>query len=132
MSLRNYPGRILLVCQKAVANPGRHVTINYYSDDLGKKWQAGDVIDHGEYGGYGDHGGGIEGTVLEKQNGELKLLLRLPRGCFQEVTSKDGAGVCPDRTPFGPRRLAPLDGRVAQSGRHDRFNDAASEHEMGS
>ena len=50
------------------------MTINYYSDDLGKTWNASDAIDHGAYGGYGDHGGGIEGTVLEKQNGELKLL----------------------------------------------------------
>jgi len=84
-------GRVLLVCQKAVANPGRHVTINYYSDDLGRTWQASDVIDHGDYGGFGDHGGGLEGTVLEKRNGELKLLLRLPQGCFQELTSQDGA-----------------------------------------
>jgi acyl-CoA thioesterase-1 len=36
------------------------------------------------------HGGGLEGTVLEKQNGDLKLLLRVPHGCFYETTSKDG------------------------------------------
>ncbi|MBI4626830.1 MAG: exo-alpha-sialidase [Verrucomicrobia bacterium] len=84
-------GRVLLVCQKAVRDPGRHVTINYYSDDQGLTWQASNVIDHGEYGGYGDHGGGLEGTVIERRDGSLKLLLRTPQGCFQDMTSKDGA-----------------------------------------
>ncbi|MSU48300.1 MAG: hypothetical protein EXS37_04270 [Opitutus sp.] len=98
-------GRILLIAQKAVANPGRHVTVNYTSDDLGVTWQAGKAIDLGEYGGYGDHGGGLEGTVLEKQNGELKLLLRVPQGCFQEVVSKDGVAW---GTPF-PSTIAASD-----------------------
>ena len=93
-------GRILLICQKAMANPGRHVTTTYYSDDLGQIWQAGDIIDLGDAGNYRDpvtglnattHGGGLEGTVLEKRSGELKLLLRVPHGCFFEVSSKDGA-----------------------------------------
>ena len=93
-------GRVLLVCQRAMANPGRHATIVYYSDDLGKTWRAGDTLDLGAAGNYRDpitginattHGGGIEGTVLERRNGELKLLLRVPHGCFFESSSKDGA-----------------------------------------
>lgn len=93
-------GRILLICQQAMANPGRHATTTYYSDDLGQIWQTGDIIDLGEAGNYRDpvtglnattHGGGLEGTVLEKRNGDLKLLLRVPHGCFYEVSSKDGA-----------------------------------------
>lgn len=91
-------GRVLLVSQKAVANPGRHVTLLHYSDDLGKSWQTSEVIDLGEYGGYGDHGGGIEGTVLEKADGTLKLLLRTPQGCFQETASSDGGATW--RTSF--------------------------------
>ena len=92
-------GRILLVCQKAMANPGRHVTINYYSDDLGRTWRPSDVIDLGDAGNYRDpvtglnattHGGGLEGTVLEKTDGELMLLLRVPHGCFFVSSSKDG------------------------------------------
>lgn len=92
-------GRVLLVSQVAKANPGRHVTVVHYSDDLGATWKTGDLIDLGEDGNYRDpatglrtstHGGGIEGTVLEKQNGELKLMLRVPHGCFYDFTSRDG------------------------------------------
>jgi lysophospholipase L1-like esterase len=92
-------GRIALVSQVAKANPGRHVTIVYVSDDLGKTWLAGDAIDFGDRGNYGGkvagltgstHGGGIEATVLEQQNGDLKLLLRVPHGHFEEMISRDG------------------------------------------
>ena len=93
-------GRVLLVCQQAAANPGRHVTKNYFSDDLGQSWRVSDTIDLGAQGNYGGaaagltattHGGGIEGTVLEKRNGDLKLLLRVPHGYFYEMTSQDGS-----------------------------------------
>ena len=92
-------GRIVLVSQIAKANPGRHVTLTYVSDDLGKSWKVSDAIDLGAEGNYSGHvaglpgsthGGGIEGTIVEKQNGELKLLLRVPHGHFVELTSKDG------------------------------------------
>ena len=92
-------GRVVLICQQALANPGRHATTNYYSDDLGQTWSPSELIDLGEAGNYRDpvtglnattHGGGLEGTVLEKQNGDLKLLLRVPHGCFYETTSRDG------------------------------------------
>ena len=92
-------GRVLLVSQLAKANPGRHVTVVHYSDDLGVTWRTGAPIDLGEDGNYRNpetglrtstHGGGIEGTVLEKQNGELKLMLRVPHGCFYDYTSRDG------------------------------------------
>jgi lysophospholipase L1-like esterase len=92
-------GRLVLVSQKAMANPGRHVTITYVSDDLAKTWQTGETIDLGTRGNYAGqvaglpsttHGGGIEGTVLERGNGDLKLLLRVPHGYFEELTSKDG------------------------------------------
>lgn len=103
-------GRVLLVSQVARANPGRHVTIVYYSDDQGVTWTAGDVIDLGEDGNYRDpirgitaatHGGGIEGTVLEKKNGDLRLVLRVPHGCFFEFNSRDGV----TWTPLGPSAL---------------------------
>lgn len=92
-------GRVLLVCQRAAAHPGRHVTINYLSDDLGDSWRPSQVIDLGGAGNYADagggirgstHGGGLEGTVLEKAGGELKLLLRVPHGYFHELVSRDG------------------------------------------
>ncbi|NBQ58036.1 MAG: hypothetical protein EBU32_06565 [Opitutaceae bacterium] len=92
-------GRIVLVSQQAAANPGRHVTWIYVSDDLGQTWQKSDPIDFGERGNYGapvaglsgvTHGGAIEGTLIEKENGDLKLLLRLPHGYFHELTSRGG------------------------------------------
>ena len=92
-------GRVLLVSQVAKANPGRHVTVVHYSDNLGVTWKTGAPIDLGEDGNYRNpetglrastHGGGIEGTVLEKQNGEVKLMLRVPHGCFYDYTSRDG------------------------------------------
>lgn len=98
--IRLRSGRVVLVGQQAKANPGRHVTTMFYSDDLGQIWRNGDTIDLGEAGNYRDpvaglnattHGGGIEGTVLEKRTGELKLLLRVPHGCFYEAASQDGA-----------------------------------------
>ena len=92
-------GRVVLVSQVAKANPGRHVTLTYLSDDLGKTWRVGDVIDLGAEGNYagkvagltvGTHGGGIEGTIFEKQGGGAKLLLRVPHGYLHELTSNDG------------------------------------------
>jgi sialidase-1 len=82
-------GRVVLVSQKAVRDPGRHVTIVYVSDDQGKKWQASNTIDLGAYGGYGDHGGGVEGTVVELRDGRLWMLLRTERGVFTEAFSDD-------------------------------------------
>jgi len=82
-------GKIVLISQQAVRDPGRHVSFAYVSPDDGRTWQKGDIIDLGEYGGYGDHGGGIEGTVAELRDGRLWLLLRTYRGMFTEAFSKD-------------------------------------------
>jgi hypothetical protein len=45
-------GRILLVCQRAEACPGRHVSIVYASDDQGVTWQASAPIDLADQGNY--------------------------------------------------------------------------------
>lgn len=82
-------GRIVLPCQYAEANPGRHVTVSYASDDQGLTWRKSNAIDLGDYGGYGDHGGGIEATVVELKSGRLWMLIRTYRGCFSEAWSDD-------------------------------------------
>jgi lysophospholipase L1-like esterase len=60
---------------------------------------VGEVIDLGTEGNYAGkvaglsattHGGGIEGTIFEKQAGGAKLLLRVPHGYLHELTSSDG------------------------------------------
>ncbi|NUQ62564.1 MAG: exo-alpha-sialidase [Pirellulales bacterium] len=82
-------GRIVLGSQVAVANPGRHVSFTCVSDDEGKTWKKSNVIDLGDYGGYGDHGGGIEPTLAQLKDGRLWMLIRTYRGCFTEAFSTD-------------------------------------------
>lgn len=82
-------GRVLLGSQIAVSDPGRHVTLTYASDDDGKTWKRSNIIDLGKYGGYGDHGGGIEATFVQLNDGRLWMLLRTYRGCFSEAYSDD-------------------------------------------
>ena len=82
-------GRVVLGCQMAVADPGRHVCFTYASDDEGKTWKQSNVIDLGKYGGYGDHGGGIEPTLAQLHDGRLWMLIRTYRGCFTEAVSDD-------------------------------------------
>ena len=93
-------GRVVLICQQARADPGRHVTTILFSDDLGQTWQAGETIDLGEAGNYranvaglraSTHGGAIEGTVTERADGTLFMLLRVPHGCFYWTSSRDGS-----------------------------------------
>ncbi|MFH1265576.1 MAG: sialidase family protein, partial [Planctomycetota bacterium] len=95
-------GRVVLGCQKAVADPGRHVCSSYASDDEGKTWQQSNVIDLGKYGGYGDHGGGIEPTLVELRDGRLWMLIRTYRGCFTEAFSDDGGLTWKD---IGPSKI---------------------------
>ncbi|MBI5396415.1 MAG: exo-alpha-sialidase [Verrucomicrobia bacterium] len=82
-------GRVVLGCQVAVSDPGRHVCFSYASDDEGRTWKKSNVIDLGKYGGYGDHGGGIEPTLAQLHDGRLWMLIRTYRGCFTEAYSSD-------------------------------------------
>ncbi len=92
-------GRIVLGCQRAVADPGRHVCLTYVSDDEGLTWSPSNVIDLGEYGGYGDHGGGIEPTLAQLRDGRVWMLIRTYRGCFSEAFSDDGGSTWTDIKP---------------------------------
>lgn len=92
-------GRVVLVSQIGVRDPGRHVSMTYVSDDQGVTWRKSNIIDLGVYGGYGDHGGGIEGTVAELNDGRLWLLLRTSRGRFTEAFSEDGGLTWKDIRP---------------------------------
>ncbi|MBL9114697.1 MAG: exo-alpha-sialidase [Verrucomicrobiaceae bacterium] len=80
-------GRIVLVGQEIVPQ-WRHATVMWASDDLGKTWQRGDVLDYGV--GAHDHAGSIEGSVVERKDGSLYLLLRTESGYLWEATSADG------------------------------------------
>ncbi|OYW76370.1 MAG: hypothetical protein B7Z37_09100 [Verrucomicrobia bacterium 12-59-8] len=80
-------GRIVLVGQEIIPQ-WRHATVMWVSDDLGKNWQRGDVLDYGI--GAHDHAGSIEGSVVERKDGSLYLLLRTESGILWEATSRDG------------------------------------------
>ncbi|MBK8093735.1 MAG: exo-alpha-sialidase [Verrucomicrobiaceae bacterium] len=80
-------GRIVLVGQEIIAQ-WRHATVMWVSDDLGQSWQRGDVLDYGI--GEHDHAGSLEGSVVERADGSLYLLLRTESGFLWEATSRDG------------------------------------------
>jgi sialidase-1 len=80
-------GRIVLVGQEIIPQ-WRHATVMWASDDLGKTWQRGDVLDYGI--GVHDHAGSLEGSVIERRDGSLYLLLRTESGFLWEATSSDG------------------------------------------
>jgi lysophospholipase L1-like esterase len=80
-------GRIVLVGQEIIPE-WRHSTVMFVSDDLGRTWQRGDMLDYGI--GAHDHAGSIEGSVIERKDGSLYLLLRTESGWLWEAASRDG------------------------------------------
>ncbi|MCE9631725.1 MAG: glycoside hydrolase, partial [Planctomycetia bacterium] len=80
-------GRILISSMKLRRNPGRHTVLTYASDDDGKTWQAGTVID---LGGRGHHGGVTEATIAQLNDGKVLMLLRTNWGEFWRAISDDG------------------------------------------
>jgi len=80
-------GRIVLVGQEIIPQ-WRHATVMWASDDLGKTWQRGDMLDYGV--GTHDHAGSLEGSVIERKDGSLYLLLRTESGFLWEASSRDG------------------------------------------
>lgn len=109
-------GRIVLVGQEIIPE-WRHATVMWASDDLGKTWQRGDVLDYGV--GAHDHAGSIEGSVVERKDGSLYLLLRTESGFLWEATSRDGLkweGLKQSQIPSVtccPQMARLADGRVA-------------------
>jgi len=79
-------GRLVLVSQVAVPNPGHHVSMTYVSDDKGLTWTRSNLID---LGGKGDHAGGIEPAVVELKDGRLWMLIRTYKGRFWQAYSSD-------------------------------------------
>ncbi len=79
-------GRIIVAVSKAIANPGRHVMVTYYSDDEGATWNHSNMID---LGGSGDHDGAMEGTIVELKDGQIYALIRTRFGRFWEAFSTD-------------------------------------------
>ena len=79
-------GELVLVEQNVANNPGRNVSLTYFSHDDGRTWTPSNVMD---IGGKGDHAGSIEGTLDELRDGRLWILLRSYHGHFYECFSSD-------------------------------------------
>jgi len=82
-------GRLVLVSQVAVPNPGRHVSMTYVSDDDGATWQRSNLIDTLYGHGPGDHSGAVEPTIIELEDGRLWMLIRTYSGRFWQAYSAD-------------------------------------------
>jgi sialidase-1 len=109
-------GRIVLVGQEIIPQ-WRHATVMWASDDLGRTWQRGDMLDYGV--GTHDHAGSLEGSVIERRDGSLHLLLRTESGFLWEAASRDGlkwAGLRQTTIPSVtccPQMARLSDGRIA-------------------
>ncbi|MDA3924073.1 MAG: exo-alpha-sialidase [Kiritimatiellae bacterium] len=113
-----HSGRIVLVGQEIIPE-WRHATVIFVSDDQGKTWQRSNMLDYGV--GRHDHAGSLEGTVVERRDGTLYLLLRTESGYLWEATSSDGlkwvglqqtrirsVTCCPQMTRLADGRIALL------------------------
>ena len=109
-------GRIVLVGQEIIPE-WRHATVMFVSDDQGKTWKRSNMLDYGV--GHHDHAGSIEGTVIERKDGSLYLLLRTESGFLFEATSADGLkweGLQKSQIPSVtccPQMARLADGRIA-------------------
>ena len=79
-------GRIAVPVQDLFRNPGRHEIRPYYSDDDGKTWHSGQIID---LGGHGHHDGALEPTLTELRDGRVLMLIRTNWDYFWEAFSED-------------------------------------------
>lgn len=82
-------GRLVLVSEQAVPNPGRHVSMTYVSDDQGATWTRSNLLDDLYGGSPGDHSGLVEATVIELKDGRLWMLIRTYSGHFWHAYSAD-------------------------------------------
>ena len=92
-------GRLVLVAEHLVTNPGRWVVCSFVSDDDGKSWRRSNFVD---LGGRGHHDGALEPTVSELSDGRLLMLIRTNLGFFWQAFSDDGGRYW--RT-IGPSRI---------------------------
>lgn len=98
-------GRLVIVLQDAMRNPGRHVSFTAVSDDDGKTWRRGNIID---LGGHGHHDGAMEATTAELSTKRVLMLLRTTLGEFWSAYSDNNGLYWRELRPSGiPASSAP-------------------------
>jgi len=85
--IRTRSGRLVVVAEHLLSNPGRWVVCSFVSDNDGQSWRRSNLID---LGGHGHHDGATEPTVAELSDGRLMMYIRTNLGFFWEAFSTDG------------------------------------------
>ena len=80
-------GRLVVCLEHLVKDPGHWVSCTFVSDDEGKTWQHGNLID---IGGHGHHDGATEPTVAELSDGRVLMFIRTNLDRFWQAISRDG------------------------------------------
>lgn len=91
-------GSLVVPVQRMLYEEARHATQPYVSNDDGKTWTPGPLLD---IGGRGHHDGSIEGTLTELRDGRLWLLLRSNLDYFLSTYSEDGGRTWSAMRPSG-------------------------------
>ena len=79
-------------------DPGHHAVVTYTSDDEGKSWIRSNIID---LGGTGNHGGVMEATIEQLNDGRIWMLMRTNWGFFWEALSENEGLTWKDFNPTG-------------------------------
>jgi len=79
-------GRIAAPIQFLTRDPDRHAIRSHVSDDDGRTWHRGNILD---LGGHGHHDGTMEPTLAELSDGRLLMLIRTNLDRFWEAYSDD-------------------------------------------
>jgi hypothetical protein len=79
-------GRIAVPVQFLLRDPDRHAIYSYVSDDDGRTWRRGNILD---LGGHGNHDGAMEPTLAELSDGRLLMLIRTNLDRFWEAYCDD-------------------------------------------
>ncbi len=82
-----------------MVDPMRLVSACVASADHGKTWKLSQAIDLGKLGGYGDHAGALEPSVVELRDGRIWMLIRTNKGEFYQAFSRDNALTWSEPTP---------------------------------
>ena len=85
--IRTGTGRLVVVAEHLLSNPGRWAVCSLWSDNEAATWQRSNFID---LGGRGHHDGATEPTVAELGDGRLMMLIRTNLGFLWEALSDDG------------------------------------------
>ena len=82
-----------------MVDPMRLVSACVVSADQGKTWKRSQAIDLGKLGGYGDHAGALEPSVVELLDDRIWMLIRTNRGEFYQAFSTDEGLTWSEPTP---------------------------------